>query len=69
VKSAASSTPLSSAPYTSPPGRIAVETPAFEKMSAIIPPGKRIFFPLKSSKERMGTLEWMMFRSCWIGPT
>jgi len=34
-----------------------VETPAYEKISAISPPGKRIFFPLNSSKERMGTLE------------
>ena len=53
--------PFSSAENTSPPGSSVVLAPIAAKPSAIMPPGTRSLRSLKSSIERIGFFEWMMF--------
>ena len=61
--------PFSSAGKISEPGSSVVLAPKAENSSATMPPGARILRPAKSSTDRIGTLEWMMFGPWWIGPT
>ena len=49
AQSAASTTPLSSAEYTSPPGSTTIDAPSLVRISAVMPCGERNFTPLKSS--------------------
>ena len=53
--------PFSSAGKISEPGSTVVSAPISVNTSATMPPGRRILRPRKSSIERIGTLEWMMF--------
>src|SRR5215216_1778164 len=57
AQSAASTTPLSSAENTSPPGNTTIEAPSLVKISAVIPCVERNLTPLKSSIFWIGFLE------------
>ena len=57
AQSAASTTPLSSAENTSPPGSTTIEAPSLVRISAVMPCGERNLTPLKSSIFWIGFLE------------
>ena len=68
-QSAASTTPLSSAEKTSPPGSTTIEAPSLVRISAVMPCGERNFTPLKSSIVLMGFLETMDSTPHQLTPT